>query len=311
MAEELSFEFRRLSEENLADFQFLYQTVFKQKITLSTLRSKYNTSYTGVKHLFYLAYHQGKPVAVYGAVPQQFEYNENLILGVHTCDSITLPEFQRKGLHKVLALKSYELMKAEGVKFVYAFHSENTFHSCKKLDWKVHSTMKGFWVRTENLPVAKALRKVGLTNRILDSRIERIFKPYECEPTRFVNSNSGNGICVHYSEAFFNYKNFTNNLIIELEGVKFWVKISSGIMVGDVNFDNEAALLAAIEKLTELTSKLGFNEILFQTMVGTKLEQTLSNHFSGFESWKVGYLLFDSELPILILKSNFGDLDTF
>lgn len=306
-----SFVYQRLSDGNLKDVQFLFETVFKQSITLDQLEKKYDTTYTGIKHIAFLAYEKDMPVAFYGALPQSFSNGSEYFVGVHTCDSITLPEYQRRGLHQSLAIKSYDLMKSLGVKFVYAFHSENTFHSCKKLDWKVLHTMKGFWIKTDNFPTTKVLRKVQPLSSWIEKRAQKILAPHVCPVSKFSNSNTMNGIYVHYSEAFFEYKCFSLNEVIELEGVKFWVKLSSGIMIGDINFKTEAQLMLGLDRLKKLCVKLGYNEILFQTTVGTEIEKVLSKHFTGFESWKLGYLLFDEELEIDSFRSNFGDLDTF
>lgn len=299
----------RLNDSNLKDVRYLYQTIFKQAISLETLRLKYDTSYTGAKHLTYLAYDGDKPIAFYGALPQRMNHKGEEILGVHTCDSLTLPTYQRQGIHKMLGLKAYDLMRKNGVKFVYAFHSENTFYSCKKLDWDLAFTMRGFSVSTNSLPWGKVLRKIGVTRPYFESNALRVLRPYQISASEFKNSNSG--LFQVYDERFFKYKSFTPNLIVEIENVRFWLKISGNISVGDVNFESESDLLRGIEKLKKLTSKVGLNEILFQTTPGTMLEQALSKHFESFESWKVGYYLFDRNIDIEALRGNYGDFDTF
>lgn len=304
-----SYRTERLSDSNLADVKYLYETVFRQHISLEHLRQKYDTSYLGVKHLTYLAYDGEKPIAFYGSVPQKMNHNGSSFLAVHTCDSLTLPEYQRQGLHKMLALKAYDLMKKYGVKFVYAYHSENTFYSCKKLDWELAFTMKGFSIKTNRFPFGKAVRKIRPLKSQFEDYALRVLKPYRIATSSFSNSN--HGLCQEYNSDFFDYKSFTTNTIVELNNTNFWLKISNRVCVGDVNFKSESDLLDGIKALKGITNKLGLNEILFQTTPGTEIERVLSKHYPSFESWKVGYYLFDKDVHIEEFKGNYGDLDTF
>ena len=311
MAEKAPYRTERLDCSNLKDVQFLYKEIFGKRISLEDLTKKYDTGYTGIKHVTFLAYDGKKPIAFYGALPQRMNYNGESILAVHTCDSLTLPSYQRQGLHKMLALKAYDLMRKEGVRFVYAFHSENTFYSCKKLDWELAYSMRGFAVKAGNFPVAKAVRKFRPLVTLYDNYVRFVLRPFQVASDQFENSNASESLCQDYSAAFFDYKSYTNNLVIELGNVKFWLNITSRISVGDVTFETESDLLKGIEKLRKLTSKLGLNEILFQTTPGSKLEKMLSKHFPSFESWRVGYYLLDEALEIDQLRVNYGDLDTF
>jgi hypothetical protein len=211
----------------------------------------------------------------------------------------------------MLALKAYDLMRREGVRFVYAYHSENTFHSCKKLDWQLAFTMKGFLIKTNTVPIAKAVRKIGRLKSRYDDYVLGVLKSFETSQNDFENSNSDSGLYHIYNLDFFSYKCFTDNLISELESVKFWLNISSRISVGDVRFNSEKDLVNGIEALKKLANKLGLNEILFQTTPGTNLEQVLSKRYDGFESWKVGYCMFDKDMEMGEFRSNFGELDTF
>jgi hypothetical protein len=311
MVERTPYRMERLDDSRLKDVQYLYQVVFKKSISLDTLTKKYDTSYLGVKHIAYLAYDRDNPVAFYGALPQRIINNGASILSAQTCDSITLPVYQGKGIHKMLALKSYELMREYGVRFVYSFLNENSFHSCKKLDWGLAFIMKGFLIKTNMASVLKATRKIAVLNQHVDSYIKTVLAPYTVDYENLVNSNFNDGYSIEYSTAFFSHKSFTNNLVIEVDNVRFWVKVSSGIMVGDVNFNSESDLLRGIASLKKLTFKIGVNEVLFQTTPGTKLEQVLSENYKGFESWKVGYYLIDKTIDPFQLKVNFGDVDTF
>lgn len=307
-----NYQFRRLSDALLPDVQRLFLEVFQKRVSLSYLKGKYDTSYLGVKHLCFLAYAGERPVSFYGALPQQFSHPNGAFLAAHTCDSFTVPDHQRKGLHRQLALKTYALMQEHGLKFVYAFHSENTYHSCKKLDWKEGKRMHGYWIGTGGLPWGKIARKLPLVKKAYLNRLEHKLKQLEASPQHFQNSQSGtSGIWQDYQPSFLAYKAFAGNSLIELEGVRFWIKGTGAILVGDAVFQDQAQFLKGLESLKALARSLGLPKILFQTGQGSPLDLALQSFATGFESWRAGYLSFSPELDMDGLKVNFGDLDTF
>ena len=303
----MNYKLERLSDNNIKDVLFLFNSVFDFKATLPYLQKKYDTSYTHAKHLTYLLYDNDTPIAFYGALAQLFNFNGKKVLGVHACDSIVMPNYQRKGIHKFLAGKAYELMKTEHVKFVYAFHSEATFYSCKKLNWEEHKNFRCFIFKTGAFPIIKIAKRVGLKN-LHKNYVNKYLKKYIA--TSFENSNS-QSLSVDYSPAFFKYKCFTNNYIIELDNVKWWIKISSGIMVGDVNFNSEEDLFKSINSLKKLGRKIGCSEITMQAYPETILEKALTKKYDSFESWVLGVKKLDIDFDISGLSPNFGDLDTF
>ncbi len=294
----------------MEDVQTLFRVAFNKKVGVDYLQQKYNTAHTGVKHLTYLAYDGDVPIGFYGAIPQQFQHGNDTFLGVHTCDSFVHPNYQRQGLHQHLAEMAYKLMQENGIQFVYAFHSEATYHSCKKLGWQEYQHMKGFYIKTGGIPHAKIYPKLGM-DQSLNKRLNKILGPHAAQSKVFENSHQRHGrMCVAYTPEFFNYKSFTPNFILPLDGATFWVKVAGAMCVGDVSFETEEGFLNGLKALQQLAKKAGCTELLFQTHVDSALEQVLSKHYEGFESWLVGYLMFN-EVPIHQWSTNFGDLDTF
>ena len=160
-----TYHIKRLEDCDLKSLQSLILTVFKKKFSIEYLSNKYNTSYLNIKFICFIAYVKNTPVAFYGAIPQFFSNGHKNILVAHACDSFTVKTHQKKGLHFILAQKSYEVMRENGISLVYAFHSENTFYSTKKLGWKTHHKMARFHFKTHSFPIAKALDKLRI-NRL-------------------------------------------------------------------------------------------------------------------------------------------------
>lgn len=305
--DDLQFTYKRLDDHLFEDVQFLFLTVFNKKKSITYLKNKYNTSYLGSKFICYLAYHNNQPVAFYGAIPQQFTSNSKSILVAHACDSFTLKNFQGKGLHYNLAIKSYELMKAEGIKLVYAYHSENTYFSTKKLGWLEHKNMKRFHFYIHTIPLAKIIQKLNL---------ERIYTKF-CAVylKKYLNSketdSSSNKFKQEYNKDFIKYKDgFNSHYFIQLNSCSFWIKVDAVLHVGFFTCDSDENFKKAISKLKKIAFFLGVNEILFQVLEDSKEFQFLSKLEKGKLSWLIGYLPFDT-INLNDIEFNYADLDTF
>lgn len=305
MAGSSKIHIRRMNGSDLPAIQYLMRTVFQKKYSLEYLAKKYDTRWTGLNHIAHLAFAGTEPVAMYGALPQLFRQGNQSFLGVHTCDSFTLPSYQGQGLHRDLALQSYEVMKAEGVKFVYAYHSEATYHSCKKLGWAEGPTLQGCWLPTGHWGLAR------FRNKLAPNHIPQSFRQHQLGEI-YANSFADTAnFHVHYSAPFFQYKQFTPNLSIQLADAQFWVKSGSVLMVGDGHAPNLPALEQGVRDLMALAKRGGYAKILFQVHPQSQLHTAISQLGQLFPSWLVGYLLFDASLQWDNWRGNFGDLDTF
>lgn len=306
------FRFERLTDDNLVSVQRLFLEVFHKKISLGTLRRKYDTSYTGLKHLTYLAFDKDRPIAFYGALPQVFSSADETFIGVHTCDSITHPEYQRQGLHGILARRAYTLMQEHGVRFVYAFHSDATLRACAPLGWRTHHRMQVHRISSGIPPVATLFRRMPLLSRLHDQLSLKVLQSHVRSRDPFENSCvRSKAMGVRYSPEFFAYKSFTPNAIVDLGECRAWVRSGPGVWVGDLQFNDPQTLSFCISGLKRLARRLGCGHLLFQTSPGTALNTELNSMYQGADSWIVGWLPFDdNDLPGP-WQTNFGDLDTF
>jgi GNAT superfamily N-acetyltransferase len=302
----LDFQYYRLEEKHLKDVQYLFLHVFNKKVSPEYLRKKYDTRYLGLAPVAYIAYHDEQVVAFYGAIPQKFVQNGKTFIAAHACDSFTLEAYQRMGLHFELATRSYEVMKAEGIRFVYAFHSENTFHSTKKLNWKCRENMRRFHFVVPTLPFAKVVSKLGLTewyhsvvSKFLRSKVVSNFSCKTFQTGQV------------YDDSFLAYKNgFGKHSLLRLHDCEFLIKIESILKVGYFNFPDEAKLKSALSSLKSICKVFGINEIQFHVSENTEMFRALSKLEEAKLSWKIGYLEFE-ELEFSEFEFCYADLDTY
>jgi hypothetical protein len=306
----MAYHYEQLTDDRIKDVQFLFREVFKYKVSEAYLKAKYNTAYSGKKHLCFLAYENNKPIAFYGALPYRFQYQNERFLAAHACDSITLPTHQRKGLHFELATRSYEVMQQNGLQFVFAMHSDNTFRATKKLEWLSTENMLRFHVKTGAIPHAKVAQKIGLNNQF-QKRVKKALSAHLVTRS-FENPLAKEGwMCTEYPTTFYDYKNFTPNHVIQIGATTFWVKAETVMMVGAFDSSSEVELEKSLIELKKCARKLGINELLFQVSRNTKQAQQLASLCEAKESWLIGYLNFSCEVPFEKFKLNYGDLDTF
>jgi len=254
------FQYFRLEEKHLPDVQFLFLKVFHKQVTLDYLRKKYDSRYLGIPPVGFIAYHEEKVVAFYGAIPQKFKSEMGEFFAAHACDSFTLDSYQRMGLHYQLAIRSYEVMKSEGIRFVYAFHSENTFHSTEKLNWITHQHMKRFHLFIKTVPLAKIFPKLGLGNfyQTLLSKKLGVNQMPEMNYTNSVKSQV-------YNNQFLLYKNgFGKHFNIRINNCDFFIKVDSVMKVGVFQHPDITSFQMALRTLKRICFFCGINEIQFQ-----------------------------------------------
>lgn len=303
-----TYHLKQLEKSDLNAVKELFWNVFNKKVTLPYLEHKYNTSYLGIQYTCSIAYYGSIPVAFYGAIPQKFSQNNREIYGAHACDSYTLREHQRKGLHFELAKLAYKIMIENGIKFVYAYHSKNTYLSTKKLGWKEHRPMLRFHVKVPTIPISKVVNKLNwnilylpfFSKNTSQNAIEKLTLEHKDQFTQAFTTD------------FINYKNsFKNHYCITIEACVFWVKIEAVMHVGLCYAPSEIMLQKAVKKIKRKLFFLGITEVLFQVDANSIIAKQLRSIIEPKASWLVGYLDFNPEIELNDFIFTYSDLDTF
>jgi len=309
MIKQNKYIYKRLKDEYLVDVQTLFLKVFNKKVSLNYLKNKYDTSYIGVKYICTIAFDKNKPIAFYGAIPQLFKSNNTNLLVAHACDSFTLKEYQKQGLHYNLALKAYKIMKENNIKFVYAFHSTNTYYSTKKLKWQEFLNFQRFHIKINTVPIARITNKLNLNTSFYNFTKVFLKKYTILNFTPFKKESTYSQL---YNSSFYNYKNnFNNHFLIKIHNCIFYLKINANMEIGFSDISCFTDFKKAIEKLKRIAFVIGVNEILFQVVSNSKTSKYLTKITYSKESWLIGHLPFDDTIDINNFNFNLADLDTF
>lgn len=303
--DELAIGFWQQGQVN--DLRLLFHSAFGKRPSSEYFLSKYFMHNSEINTYCTIAYYREKPVAFYGAVPQKFKNGDNFFWAAHAGDSITIPDFQRKGIHKKLANLSYEKMIRDGLHFVYAFHSENTMRATKPLGWQNGYQMHFLEVPISTLPIQSVLERLNMASILRNQVVS-----YEIEGHSYQNPVlNDRHFGVEYDDHYLNRIDESNKMMIDVEGCQFFLKWDSILRVGYFKASSDEQLKNAMKKLKGICAKSGVRKILFQVSKGTQQYQQLSSIGVLKPSWMMGYKLFEPSLNMSAMKNNYADLDTF
>lgn len=299
------YRFERLEDRHFPAVSHIFKAAFGIKRSPAYLKAKYDTAWCGVRHVAHLAFKGDTPAGFYGAVPQRFRRGDATLLGAHTCDSFVVPEFQRQGLHRELALRTYDHMREVDIRFVYAYHSEATYRQCQKLGWADLAQLRGYYLPTGAWPGMK------VRNRLFPGKWPAAFDNLERLVSMPNSQASEDTLTLDYCPEFFTYKSFTPNRVLQLGASKVWLKTGGTLLVGDMQAEDTETLKNDLETLRTLAGRVGYGRILFQVFPGSTIDLLLKEVAVGFDSWPISYKCLSDPIEMSVWRGNFGDLDTF
>lgn len=308
----MQYEFRRFEEKHLPDLRYLFREVLGIRKTLDELREKYNTEYLGVDYIGYLAFIDGKPVAFFGVLPEQFTYQNKHVLSAQAVDSMVQKVHRKKGLFTKLAAMTFDLAEINGIQFVWAFANQNSEPaSLKKQTFLLGNRMYGFRWNAAEKKHWKWLRKLKL-DTLIDLRVKKVFQPFVINQPIKGSLNEFAGPKTFRDDNLFARKRENGSFFIELQNAKFWIKCRNGIQIGDMEATSANDLSSGLQKLIEIarTNKLG--TVIFQSTKGSMAAEVAEQLADEtFLSWGLLYRPLNTSIPLEDIKATLADIDTF
>lgn len=311
----MDYIFERLDESKYKDLQFLYEHAFKETVNLQFLEKKYNTSFTGIKNIGFLAYHSltKEPAAYYGVFPVMVEYNNQFYLAAQSGDTMTHPNHRGKGLFIELAKKSYELAKKSGVEFIFGFPNQNSYPGfVNKLDWKHYSNVNHYKINASAIPLDKVVKKIPSLKFIhkvfLPKSINKESKVYIANSLLSQNNQYG---CVIHNDKYFQYKTYYPSFIIEIEGIKCWVKVDGRLWVGDIQFCGEEKFHKVINGIVAFAKSRFCSSVQLSFYENSFYDNWMQKNHKIQSSIAVGCLDLSKRVNPTHFAYQAGDFDTF
>jgi len=308
----MEYRLERLNKNSLKHLVYLYESVFKIKTTTTFLEKKYNTAYTGVTYIGYLAFDKENGVAAYyGVFPMIAEIDGAKILCAQSGDTMTHSNHQGKGLFITLAKLTYELAKTEGVKFAFGFPNNNSYPGfVKKLNWTFNEKINKIEFKIPTIPLAKVAKKFSFFNP---------FYKFYCSlfiTKKAINENlfgqfKKDKDSIFFTKEYLNYKSYFNHYYLSGDGWQIVFKIDGLLWIGLLDCDDNVKLEYVINKLKKLCFVLGINKIMYLGSPNNNTIKQLSLLQKPTEHYNIGFIKFDENVKAENMCYSSFDIDTF
>lgn len=304
----------RLCPGNLDDLSALHAVVYGRAPQREYYSRKYDTSFTGVSGVGFIAYSDNKtPIAYYGVIPCFVKYRGTKILAAQSADTMTHPGYRYKGMFVDLSKKCFDLCRQLGIYFIFGFPNQQSYHGAvNKLGWQLITRMQYFSIPVSAIPLAKFAQKAGFLRSIYNLYRQCLLQFYSTDQKGLPNSVEADGYAgVCRDGEYLSYKSYSRSHVIELGTVKFWISNRPALLIGDIEGLHESNFTAAIQRLKRIARMLGMVEIQFHCCPHTRLYRLFEKHFTAGLSYPVLFQDFGSAISPVNARFCFADIDIF
>lgn len=286
-----------LNENNLSYLADLFKAVYKKNWPSDYFKNKYDTAYTGVQYIGYFAMSNNKPVAYYGVTPVFVLINGLKVLAAQSCDTMTHPEYRKRGLFIQLAELTFGLARQKGIAFVFGFPNEKSYIGLiKHLGFKHQETLRRFTLDFGDTILKKVLRKC-----------RNIWQNEERPEFKNVLLDEGfDGLL--YNEDFLKYKKYNQNFFWTMEGNTYWITGNGHLYLGA--FSSKLSVQAP-DILNQIAKRRSAAAITYLISENTALENSLSGTYKSRDGFALAIKDLSGKYPLDNLKFQFADIDIF
>lgn len=303
----------RLGKHNVGDLDKLHRVLYNRHHSSEYFEKKYDTAYTGVQHVGYIAYNDKRdPIAFFGVIPCFIRHEHELHLAAQSADTMTHPNYSFKGLFLHLATMTMELCREEGIVLVFGFPVQSALHSfLVKLKWQMTEMMDCYVVPVSIIPAERIMKKLPFARKFYHRYQQKVLQEYLVTADGTENSILKDGFAgVNRNAHYLRYRGYHKTYVIQIGASLLWVKIRNGLVIGDIDckpkdFDD------MMEKLQRLAFKLGVHRILFHTSHQTQLAAMFAERYEAVPSYYVLFKDLGSRIPLDKVKFTYADIDHF
>lgn len=307
----MEYQIERLSAQNIHHLVSLYLKVFGQVTSKSFLLKKYDTKAIGVDYVGFIAIApSGIAAAYYGVIPCNFQISGERVVAAQSADTMTHPDFRKKGLFQLLAKKTYELAPTLNIQFIFGFPNQDSYPGFVKLGWKfLPDQLQVFSVKTGSIAYGRLLRRPPVLSHLYDSIISRVLGGERITPAFFDDEAT---IGQTHDETFCSYKTYHSTYIVPINGGSAWIRMDGALKVGAVKGLNKSNSLHFLKRLKEIASRWGCSEVTFITSKHSVLYNVLIETLTPRDAFPIGYLpLQDDHLSLDRASFEYCDIDIF
>src|SRR4030095_7867704 len=307
------FRIERLNKSRLNDLLRLHKIIYNSRFPNDHFPKKYDTAFTGVQYVGYVAYdRENIPIAYYGVIPCFIQCNGRILLAAQSADTMTHPLHSHKGLFVKLAQCTYDLCKENGILLVFGFPNQNSRKGfVDRLGWTIAESMYRFTIPVKSIPIETLFARFGLKRWIYAKYFKSVLKNFLTTQKGLSNSVILEGFGgVYRDNKYLAYKTYSRTIVIAVGNAKVWMKIKNGLDIVDIDLGIEEFRLT-IESLREIARRLGVTQISFQISAGTRLYSLFEQEFEAIPSFPIGFKDLGAGISFDKIKFTFADIDIF
>jgi hypothetical protein len=160
MKNEINFEYKKVENVNLSRFSEMYKLCLNTEVDEKYFQWKYLENPAGHVVAFE-ALDQGKPAGFYGIIPERYLVNGKEMIVYQSMDTMTHPDYQKRGLFTNLAKMTYDFLDHMDEKtFIVGIPGSNSFYGfVNKLGWKHVHDFNYIFISRYMLPFLKIFNK--------------------------------------------------------------------------------------------------------------------------------------------------------
>jgi GNAT superfamily N-acetyltransferase len=277
--------------------EFIQKVAYKdnpiKKFNNSYQKWLYEDSPAG-KAITYLALDKDKLAGHYSVVPIFLKFKNRKIKAAVSVDSVTSPDYRRRGIFTILAERVYNQAKKEKVSFVFGFPNENSFDGfIKKLNWAYIGNIPQLILPIQPKKVLKVKLKSALISNLLSIPLSayvriRLFKKRQLmnlsEIKEFDNTINSfwkkvrtNKISIYRDKDFLNWRFFSGPIKYRVFAAKTGKEIKGYAVLREANLEGlHMGIIVDILSLNEeVTKDLINHSISFFTKKKVELITTI------------------------------------
>lgn len=300
----------RFSEDSLADVEQLYAAVYGHRPPPHFFKRKYDTAYTGVSYIGYIAWNrEQQAIAFYGVSPCFLQYDDKAILAAQSTDTMTHPAYRFKGMFAELSRHTFALCMDAGIQLLFGFPNQNSYPGAIRMGWKETETMDCFIIPVSTLPLAQLAKNWTVYKKYKSMLLSK----YLSSQSGVANSAVSAGFAgILREEAYLQYKKYSSTQVIQVGMSRLWIKINNSLIIGDMEQVDETNFDNIMHVVKKIAARLGIRKIIFQTSPNTPLHRLFQARYTSFSSFPV--LFYDLGIvgtQLEKIKFSFSDIDIF
>ena len=305
--------YKRLAYDLIPDVKKLFYKVYGKHRSLEYFQKKYDPFLNEGRYLGFLAYNtSGDAIGFSGVCFYKILHKDKIYTAGQIVDAMGDKKYAKKMIYSKLATMNKDAAKLDNIDFLYGFGTRATaaFH-IKRLKWQFTEKMNCYVVEVRTLPIYGIFAKLKM-GKIYNIYLSLILKMYKKGNFDFISGISqlgfGGGV---RDKQFFNYKNYDEKHMLEIDGSRVWIKVDGSLKIGDMELSTKDQFDIIMDTLKVLARLLGVKNIIFQISKNIILDNFLSQNYTQIDSYEVFFYNYKTDINFKEIKFTYGDIDIF